>query len=96
METIGERVKRIREKRDIGQTELAARVSMSPQAIWNLENGIVGKTFCKLPALAKALGCRIDDLFPEMDDPRINPIYITEMSWWYDSMYDESAEEDND
>lgn len=71
METIGERVKRIREKRDIGQTELAARVSMSPQAIWNLENGIVGKTFSKLPALAKALGCRIDDLFPEMDDPGV-------------------------
>ena len=32
--------------------------------------------------------------FPEMDDPRINPIYITEMSWWYDEFYDEK-EEDN-
>lgn len=28
--------------------------------------------------------------FPKMDDPRINPIYITEMSWWYDEFYDES------
>lgn len=34
--------------------------------------------------------------FPEMDDPRINPIYITDMAWWYDPVYDESAEEDND
>ena len=34
--------------------------------------------------------------FPENDDPRINPIYITDMAWWYDSRYDESVKEDND
>ena len=34
--------------------------------------------------------------FPENDDPRINPIYITEMAWWYDPVYDESVKEDND
>ena len=32
--------------------------------------------------------------FPKLDDPRINPIYITEMSWWYDESYDESEEEE--
>lgn len=32
-----------------------------------MENGKNCKTFEKLPRLARALGCRIDDLFPEMD-----------------------------
>ena len=33
-----------------------------------IENGRNGKKFSYLPVIAKSLGCRIDDLFPEMDD----------------------------
>lgn len=28
--------------------------------------------------------------FPRLDDPRINPKYITELTWWYDEFYDET------
>ena len=31
--------------------------------------------------------------FPKMNDQRIDPVYITEMAWWYDEFYDESEEE---
>lgn len=31
--------------------------------------------------------------FPKMGDMRIDPVYITEMAWWYDEFYDESNEE---
>ena len=69
METIGERIRRLRKENELGLNVLAERVGMSSQALWNLENDVVGKTFEKLAPLAKALGCRIDDLFPEMDAP---------------------------
>jgi len=65
---IGMRIKQKRENARLSMTELAARTGMSTQNLWNLENNVVGKTFGKLPALAKALDCRIDDLFPEMDN----------------------------
>lgn len=32
--------------------------------------------------------------FPSISDPRINPKYITKMSWWYDEFHDESDEEE--
>lgn len=67
MESIGERIRELRAKKEMSQTLLASRADMTVQSLWNLENGMVGKTFEKLPAIAKALGCHIDDLFPEMD-----------------------------
>lgn len=68
MADIGMRIKQKRESARLSMTELAVKAGMSPQGLWNLENNVVGKTFEKLPALAKALGCSIDDLFPEMDN----------------------------
>ncbi|MBR4040577.1 MAG: helix-turn-helix transcriptional regulator [Clostridia bacterium] len=68
METIGKRICRLRKENRLSLSMLAEKVGMSSQALWNLENDVVGKTFEKLPLLAKALECRIDDLFPEMDD----------------------------
>jgi len=41
---------------------------MSRTGYADLEKAGSGKVFEKLPAIAKALGCRIDDLFPEMDE----------------------------
>ncbi|MDO5300088.1 MAG: helix-turn-helix transcriptional regulator [Clostridia bacterium] len=67
---IGERIKEIREKQGMTCTALAKSAGLSAQGLWNLENGSVGRTFEKLPFIAKALGCRIDDLFPEMDEVR--------------------------
>ena len=68
METMGERVRRLRKAKKLSIVTLAETVDMTTQNLWNLENDMVGKTFEKLAPLAKALGCRIDDLFPEMDE----------------------------
>lgn len=29
--------------------------------------------------------------YPKLDDTRINPVYITEMAWWYDESKDETV-----
>ena len=46
---------------------MAGELGMTVPGYKRLEDGTGGKTFEKLPLLAKKLGCRIDDLFPEMD-----------------------------
>lgn len=68
METTGERIRNLRKARKLSIVDMADTVDMTTQNLWNLENDMVGKTFEKLPLIAKALGCRIDDLFPQMDD----------------------------
>ena len=68
MESIGERIRSLRKGKELSLAALAEKADMSSQNLWNLENDMVGKTFEKLAPLAKALGCRIDDLFPEMDE----------------------------
>ena len=67
METVGERIGNLRREKGLSLAALADQTGMTSQGLWNLENNMVGKTFEKLVPLAKALGCRIDDLFPEMD-----------------------------
>ena len=70
METVGERIRNLRKEKGMSLAALAESVDMTSQSLWNLENNMVGKTFEKLAPLAKALSCRIDDLFPEMDEPK--------------------------
>lgn len=67
MNGFGERVRTIRRDRGMTVTAISTAVGMTNDAVLKLESGARGKTLEKLPALAKALGCRIDDLFPEMD-----------------------------
>lgn len=50
------------------QAEMAAIVGLSRTGYAALEEAGRGRVMEKLPKLAKALGCRIDDLFPEMDE----------------------------
>lgn len=66
--TFGERLAMIRKEKGKTMAEMAAGIGMTAPGYKRLEDGTCGKTFEKLPALAKSLGCRIDDLFPEMDD----------------------------
>lgn len=68
MTEMGKRIRAIREQKGMTCTALAEQVGISAQGMWNLESGNNGRTLDKLPKIAKALGCRIDDLFPEMDD----------------------------
>lgn len=69
----GERVFTIRKERGLTMVEVATMLKMSLPGYKRLEDGTGGKTFEKLPKLARALGCRIDDLFPEMDDVSETP-----------------------
>ena len=68
MTEMGKRIRAIREQKGMTCTALAEQVGISAQGMWNLESGNNGRTLDKLPKIAKALGCRIDDLFPEMDE----------------------------
>jgi len=64
--------KKLREYRKCAgmtQEELAKRIGISRTGYADLEKEGSGKTFEKLPMIAKALNLRIDDLFPEMDEP---------------------------
>lgn len=70
---MGERIRNLRKAKKLSIVALAETVDMTTQNLWNLENDMVGKTFEKLAPLAKALGCRIDDLFPEMDEAASAP-----------------------
>lgn len=70
MDGFGKRLRTIRRERGITIDQMSAEVGMTGDAILKLESGARGKTLEKLPVLAKALGCRIDDLFPEMDEPQ--------------------------
>lgn len=84
MESMSERVQKLRRKAGLTQQQMAEIMEMSRGGYGLLESGHTGKKYEKLPRLAKALGCRIDDLFPEMDDQRDAPgvIWDEDEDWW--------------
>ena len=63
----GERLREIRREKGFTAEAMAEAIRMTQQGYSRLETGAVGKSFDKLPRIAKMLGCSIDDLFPEMD-----------------------------
>ncbi|MBR3797120.1 MAG: helix-turn-helix transcriptional regulator [Clostridia bacterium] len=69
METFGERLKRKRRECNLGVAEFAEKIGVTPDAVMKIESGKRGRAFERLPKMAQSLGCRIDDLFPEMDEP---------------------------
>lgn len=78
--TFGERLSEIRKGKGFSKTAMATRLSMSGPGYKRLEDGTGAKTFEKLPLIAKTLGCRIDDLFPEMDEESSAPEQAEEES----------------
>ena len=65
--TMGERLRELRLKKGLTLNTMAEAIGVTPQGYLKLEDGTGGKTFEKLPVIAKTLGCPIDKLFPEMD-----------------------------
>ena len=55
-------LKKIREARNITQMELAAKIEVPQSTIASWETGRAFPRAEKLPAIAKALGCTIDEL----------------------------------
>ena len=57
------RIKELRRKNKLSQTELAEKMSVGQTAVSMWENGTNFPKSEMLPKLAKVLGCTIDDLF---------------------------------
>lgn len=58
-------VKKLREAAGKSQLQLATEVGVSQPAVANWERGVFLPRAEDLPAIAKALQCNIDDLYPE-------------------------------
>lgn len=68
MQTIGDKIKKLRQNIGMSQTELAEKLHISNQAISKWENNTSDPTINLLPDLASILGVSIDDLFEYTDD----------------------------
>lgn len=58
-------IRMVREQRKLSQKELAQRLGVSPAAISHWETGRRIPDANDLVAMAKALGCKVDDLIKE-------------------------------
>ena len=67
MNTTGARIRARRKQKKMTAGELARRAGCSRSLVVKIEAGEREKVIAKYMRIAKALGCRIDDLFPEMD-----------------------------
>lgn len=60
-------IKQIREKLGISQAQLATTMSVNQTAVSQWERGTALPACDKLPALAAALNCSIDELFSDKE-----------------------------
>lgn len=67
LESFNERLRALRIDAKLSQQDMADALGISRSGYQMIENGKNGKKFFYLPVIAKALSCRIDDLFPDMD-----------------------------
>ena len=58
-----EAIKTLRLAQGIGQAELGRMIGVTPAAVLQMESPGCYPEAAKLPLIAAALGCRIDDLF---------------------------------
>ncbi len=65
--TLSERIKYLRQKRDITQSELAKLAHVSQSTIAQIENGSKDPSFSTLLKLSQALDCHIAVLFTSED-----------------------------
>lgn len=68
MSSVGDRIKRLREARDLSQEQLANLVDVSQSKISHCETGARGVSFPLAVKIANALGVGIDELVPTQED----------------------------
>jgi transcriptional regulator with XRE-family HTH domain len=68
-ETLGSRIRRIREERGMTASELARLVDVTPTAVWNWENNGTQPRQGVLSALAKVFGITTESLLSGNVDP---------------------------
>lgn len=76
-----DRLKAVRLARGITAEQMAVEIGVTRDMVMKLESGKRGRSYSRLPKIAKALGCRIDDLFPEMDGNPVKDKPLLEMDW---------------
>lgn len=59
---VGENIRKVREKKNISQTELADMILSDRQYMYKIESGKVGLSVAKLVVIAKALSVKAGDL----------------------------------
>jgi transcriptional regulator with XRE-family HTH domain len=69
MSYVGPVIKRLREERELSQTQLAALVGTGPSAISEIEHGKRNPNAVTLMKLAEALGVEVGELFPKAQGP---------------------------
>ncbi len=62
--TLGERIREIREAKELTQREIAARIQIDDYYISRLENNHINPTLATMQKLANALGVEVRDFFP--------------------------------
>ncbi len=86
--TIADNLKRLRKKAKLSQAALAQKAGVSQQLISHLEN-LENVSTTKLPALAKVLGCKVEDIDPDyrsqglFDDDEITTAYLIPSDFLY-------------
>ena len=63
---IHKKIKQYRKENGMTQSELAKLLSVSPQTISKWENKVCYPDIAVLPALAKFLGCIVDEFFVDL------------------------------
>lgn len=63
MLAVGQRIKYIRKKYGVSQTELIKRIDISKQGLSKIENGYVDVQLITLYEIAKGIGCLITEIF---------------------------------
>lgn len=64
-----EQLRVLRERKELSQAKLAARVGMNPATIWRIETGQRSPTIEQLERLAEGLDADITDFFPKAQAP---------------------------
>lgn len=59
----GKRIRALRTQRDMTQEQLAVAVDITVVTVSRMENGIQAPPFTRLPAIAKALGVEVWEMF---------------------------------
>lgn len=71
MNSLGERIKELREQRDLSQEQLADLVGVSQSKISHCEKGVRGISFPLAIKIADALGVTTNDLVIAADEPEV-------------------------
>ena len=67
MKKVGQRIKELRSRRGIAQTDLAKMIELSQTNLSNIERGRTGVTLQNLFKIQEVLGCSMVDFFTDAD-----------------------------